>query len=51
MLYKLRLFYPSVVLPYIATGKIEIRKGSKDYVLGLIEKKIDKCQKIIVEVV
>lgn len=51
MQYKLRLFYPSVVMPYVATGRIEVRKGSKDYILDLIRSKIDKCQKIIVEVV
>ena len=51
MEYKLRMFYHSIVIPYAATGKIEIRKGSKDYVLSLIEDKIDKCEKIIVEAV
>ena len=51
MKYKLRLFYPSVVLPFIATGKIEIRNGSKDYVLSLLRDKLDKVEKVIIEVV
>lgn len=51
MKYKLRLFYPSVVLPYIAYGKIEVRIGSKDYVLSLLRNKLDKIEKVIIEVV
>jgi len=49
--YKLRLFYNPTVDMKTASGKIDVRKGSKDYVLGLLKDNLDKCSKVIVEVI
>jgi len=48
--YKARLFYYPIVSPNSARGEIMIRKGSKSYILDLLEKSMDKCGKIIIEV-
>lgn len=50
--YKIRLFYKATVTyPNTATGEIEIKKGSKDYVLGLLNDNLKFCDKVIIEVV
>ena len=47
---KLRLFYKPVITDMkTATGKVEIRNGSADFVLRTLKTELEKCQKVIIE--
>ena len=47
--YKIRLFWKDMLTDNGLIGKIEIRKGTKDYILEQIEINLSKLRKVIIE--